>query len=80
MIGTRHAAMRARERHGAQPDEAMWRLVLLDITDTVLGIRLAATRLRRQPSGSEIWLVRVDGAARRVVYDPETAKIVTVLP
>lgn len=79
VAATRHAAMRVRERHGAQPDAEMWRLALLDITDTVLGIRTGAMRLRLKSDGREIWAVRLDGVCRSVVYDPATATIITVL-
>ena len=79
-IASYHAAQRVRERHGVQPDEALWRGVLLDITDTVAGLRHAALLLRREGHGTEIWAVRIDGVARKVVYNPATAEIVTVYP
>jgi len=80
MIASYHAAQRLLERHGVQPDDALWRGVLLDITDTVAGQRTAALLLRRERHGMEIWAVRIGGVARKIVYNPETAEIVTVYP
>jgi len=75
-----HAAVRAAERHGLSVTTADLRSAFLDIVDTMAGVRRAAVLLLRADDGTERWLVRLAGQAVRVVYIPESARIVTVLP
>ena len=57
---THHAADRAKERYGIDPDAEAWRRAVLDIADVVAGVGRAALLMRRDGS-TERWLVRVDG-------------------
>lgn len=74
-----HADQRVFERYGIVTNGADWRQALLDITDTVLGLRIGAVRRSRQPDGKERWTIVMQGKAVQVVYDPAAACIVTVL-
>ena len=76
---TYHAMQRAIERYKIVPHEIVWQQVLLDITDTVLGLREAAELKRRFPNGREKWLVTIGGVAVPVIYAPFDACVVTVL-
>lgn len=76
-----HASLRAEERYGLPLTDADLTKFVLDITDTVTRTRTAALLQRRQPDGREVWLVRARcGIAMRVVYAPQDAAVVTVLP
>lgn len=76
---TRHAAERAAERYGLVPSVAEWGQAILDITDTVLGLRSGAVLLARKGM-MERWLVNIGGAAMIAIYDPSQAAIITVQP
>lgn len=76
---TRHAAERAAERYGVVPSVEEWGQAILDITDTVLGLRSGAILLARK-GAMERWLVRIGGAAMIAIYDPSQAAIITVQP
>jgi hypothetical protein len=84
MIST-HAVQRALERYGVTMTDDLATTMILDITDTVLGLRSAALMVRRDPPchlhwlSRETWLVHLAGHQARVVYCPETASVVTVL-
>lgn len=78
-ISTRHADERIWERFGYGATTADWRQAGLDIMDAAVGERRAALLIRRC-HGKEWWYVRVGPCAVRVVYDPNKAVIVTVLP
>lgn len=79
-LSNSHAAIRAAERHGLSVTTSDLRSAFLDIVDTVAGLRRAAVLLHRKSNGTERWLVRLGERAVRVVYIPEAALIVTVLP
>lgn len=61
--------------------------ILMDITDTVLGLglRSAALMLRRYPPSAlhhlmrEVWIVHLGACEAQVVWCPATATVVTVL-
>ena len=74
-----HAMQRAIERYHIVPHDAVWRGMLLDITDTVLGLREAAELKRRMPNGREKWLLTIGGTVVPVIYSPATACVVTLL-
>lgn len=82
---TIHAAERALERHGIVLTPEMLAAVLMDITDTVLGLRSAALMLRRYPPSAlhhlmrEVWMVHLGTCDAQVVWCPATATVVTVL-
>jgi hypothetical protein len=75
---TFHACVRVEQRLGFVPDDEDWLGVLMAITDTVVGKPRAL--MLRQHAGIEIWLVPMRDMAARVVWNPETAVVVTVLP
>lgn len=77
---THHAAYRAAERYGIKASVLDWHGLLIDITDTVLGIRASAMLLRRERSGVERWLARLGPSAVIVIYDPNEAAVLTLLP
>ena len=79
MIVPAHAAMRAAERYGIIVTGGTIADVIVDITDTILGLRHAAILASRQHDGRERWIVRLNGVAVPVIYCPLTAAIVTVL-
>lgn len=74
-----HAMQRAIERYHLVPRDDLWRQALIDITDTVEGFSNAAEFKRAMPNGREKWVLTVDGTRVPVIYDPETACVVTVL-
>ena len=76
---TLHARDRAAERHGLELSYAEFDQVVIDITDSVLGVARRATLLAALPDGCERWLMRVRERAVRIVWNPELARIVTVL-
>lgn len=80
--GCDHAAAAAFARYGVLLGAADFAAMVDDIVDALIGSRRAALLLcRQQPSGREIWLARVpDGPAVRLVYEPLSAMIVTILP
>jgi hypothetical protein len=82
-----HAVHRAAERHGVDISPAVLNAIILDITETVAGIRSAALMLsREQPpyrnatlGPRETWMVHLGPCDVRVVWCPATASVVTVL-
>lgn len=80
MYRTIHAETRAWQRYGCAPTAPEWRDAVCAITSTVMGLVAPAMRLRRHRGGIEEWIVRVGDVAMRVVYNPASACIVTVLP
>lgn len=80
MRATRHAIDRAAERYGVTATEDDFAVLVCDLLDTLTGVRASAVRLRRLPSGLEHWLARLCGVAVIVVYAPDLARVLTVLP
>lgn len=82
MLASAHACRRAKERFGADPSAADWAEVVLAITDTILGIRVAAVMTQRwEAGGRERWLVSLRGVETSVIWDPHNQpQIVTVMP
>lgn len=78
-FATYHASQRAFERYHVFADRSVWRQVVVDITDTIMGIRSSAVLLRRWPV-RELWLVHVGGVAIVLIWDRTLAMVVTVLP
>lgn len=72
-------------RYGVVMTDALLATMILDITDTILGLRSAALMTTRCPPCDlhihtrEIWLVHIEGQQARVVWCPETASVITVL-
>ena len=77
---TGHAARRAAERYGIDASAWDWRQLLIDITDTLLGVRASAVLLRRHTNGNERWLVRLGAVSVIAVWQPFDAAVLTVLP
>lgn len=76
-----HAMDRLRERHGIPATQAAMDEVVLCIIDTIDGTERSALLVARNPDdGRETWLVSLRGRQFRVVYEPRTSCIVTVLP
>jgi hypothetical protein len=80
MWASLHAYERAEERCGVPVAESDFQAAVCLIISAVLGETRDATRLRVQHRNTEIWLVRLAGKARRVVYDPTLSMIITILP
>jgi hypothetical protein len=78
---TGHARLRAWERYGLDPTADDWRDAWLEITASVLREDGAgALLMARLPDASEIWIVRLCARTVVVLYRPDTATIITVLP
>jgi hypothetical protein len=80
MWASLHAYERAEERCGVPLAESDFLAAVCSIIAAVMGEAQDATRLRVQHRNTEIWVVRLAGKARRVVYDPALSMIVTILP
>ena len=77
----RHAVQRAAERHGIGLSHDLAESIALDIIGSVDGTNPTALMLARcQRRRTEVWLVNVHGRDLHVVWCPERAVIVTVLP
>ena len=76
MFATRHASLRVEQRLGFVPDDEDWVGVVLAITDRAM---TSALKLR-QAGEAEVWLVRMRDVAAKVVWNPATAVVITVLP
>jgi hypothetical protein len=63
---------------------AVWRSAFLAITDSLLGesaaVRATARRLGPVRDGRERWLLNFPRLAVEVIYDPNTALIVSIVP
>ena len=70
-----HAIERAWQHLGMAPSRAEQRRLFLAIVDG--GDVLL---MRRQPHGREVYAAEIHGIPARLVYDPRTALVVTVLP
>lgn len=77
---TDHARDRALERCGITVTDAEWTKAVADIMEVVAGLGSKAMMLHRFQDGHERWLVRLGTWPARVIYDPVSAVIVTVLP
>lgn len=76
-----HAVDRIRERHGIEVSQTDMAEVVLCIINTIDDSERSALLTSRNPdNGRETWLVSLRGRQFRVVYDPQMACIVTVLP
>lgn len=71
---TLHALDQCEARHGYRPRNCDADAAVIDIMDG------RAVMAWRHPSGHEEWIVRLACAEVRVVYDPVTCCIITVLP
>lgn len=72
-----HAIERAASRYGLRPTEADWGQVILDITD---GRTLLLRRRWSPDGGREIHRVHLCGVEVVVLYVPDIARVITVLP
>ncbi|MBR0682761.1 hypothetical protein GXW74_19875 [Roseomonas eburnea] len=71
---TDHAIERARQRLGRTLRRDEWNALLLAVVER------RALLLATRPGGKEIWLASVGEVPVRVVWAPDTAIIVTILP
>lgn len=71
---SRHAVERAAERLGRELDACEWQEMILAIVER------RASLLLINADDREIWLVPCGPLALRVVWAPDTATIITVLP
>lgn len=80
-LASAHANLRVQERFGAAPSGHDWALIVIAITDAILGQSRSAVMVRRDPGGNERWLVSIHGQPVPVVWSRENDRpIVTVLP